>query len=57
MIDQRIKKIKYANYPMYKEKYIIADGQIYLNLSADPGCICIARFIRSADAGAGKRDR
>ena len=57
MIDKRIKNIKYTELPQYKEKYIIIDGQVYLNLCADPGSICIARFLRHADNGKDLRDR
>lgn len=47
----------YVNYPEYNEKYLMIDGQIYINIAADPGSQIIGRFLRSADDGAGQRGR
>ena len=57
MIDKRITRYKYAELPQYKEKYIIIDGQVYINLCRDPGSICMARFLRSAENGKNLRNR
>jgi hypothetical protein len=52
------RNIKQANYPEFKDsKYIIIDGQIYLNLAAEPGAVIAGRFLRSADGGVDRRDR
>lgn len=47
----------YVNYPEYSEKYLMIDGQIYVNIAAEPGSQIIGRFLRSADEGANKRGR
>lgn len=47
----------YVNYPEYGEKYLVIDGQIYINIAADPDNPVTGRFLRSADDGAGKRGR
>ena len=36
-------------------KYIIIDGKVYLNLSAEPGAAILGRFIRSTDRGTAGR--
>lgn len=51
------KNTTYVNYPEYVEKYLIIDGQIYINIAADPESRIIGRFLRSADDGAGRRGR
>lgn len=57
MIDKRIATYKYAELPQYKEKYIIIDGKVYVNLCAEPGRICVARFLRGSANGKDLRDR
>lgn len=57
MIDKRITNARYAELPQYKEKYIIIDGKVYINLCAEPGGICVARFLRSSTNGKDLRDR
>lgn len=47
----------YVNYPEYSEKYLVIDGQIYVNIAAEPGSQIIGRFLRGADEGANKRGR
>ena len=47
----------YVNYPEYGEKYLVIDGQIYVNIAADPDNPVAGRFLRSADDGAGQRGR
>lgn len=47
----------YVNYPEYSEKYLVIDGQIYINIAADPGSQIVGRFLRAADEGSGKRSR
>lgn len=47
----------YVNYPEYNEKYLVIDGQVYINIAADPGSQIIGRFLRSTDDGAGRRGR
>ena len=50
--------IKYANYPEFKDsRYIVIDGQVYLNIAAEPGTVIAGRFLRSASSGADRRDR
>ena len=57
MIDKRIKNFKYAELPQFKEKYVVIDGQVYINLCREPGSICVARFVRSAENGKDLRNR
>ena len=47
----------YVNYPEYSEKYLVIDGQIYVNIAAEPGSQIIGRFLRSAEDGADRRGR
>lgn len=44
------------NCPQHADsKYIIIDGEVYLNLSADPGTVILGRFIRSTNRGTAGR--
>lgn len=36
-------------------KYIIIDGEVFLNLSAEPGAVILGRFIRSTNRGTAGR--
>jgi hypothetical protein len=45
-----MKRCKEVYYPEYAEhKYLIVDGEIYLNLAVQAGGIVTARFLRDTD--------
>ena len=47
-----------ARYPEHSDvKYIIIDGEIFVNLCYEPGGVIAGRFLRSTGSGAGRRER
>lgn len=58
MANKRNRYYRMANYPEHRDsKYIVVDGEIFLNLAYEPGGIIVGRFLKSTETGAGRRDR
>ena len=54
----KTKKFREINLPQYKDsKYIVIEGQVYFNASAEPGAPILGRFIYSTEEWAGRRGR
>lgn len=52
------RRYRQARYPEHSDaRFIVIDGEIFINLCYEPGGVIAGRFLRSTETGAGRRER
>ena len=54
----KTKRFREINLPQFSDsKYIVIEGEVFVNVGAEPGAPILGRFLYSTDDGAGRRGR